>query len=568
MSFDGVVTRAVTDELNTKLLNGRVGKIYQPTKTELVFTVRSKGENHQLLLSAHPSYARFHITDKTLTNPKVPPMFCMLLRKYLAGGMVEKIEQVEMERVVRFHIKGKDEIGDETSHILVVELMGKHSNIMLVNEEKNVILDSIKHIPPAQNRFRTIMPGQPYVAPPSQDKLNPLQIDGEQFIKKLDFNSGKLDQQIVRMLMGFSPVIAKDITTRAHLGSNEQYLTTFLNVQAKLINHEYEPTIYTDGNTEKFYVLPLSYLEGKKRVFESVSAMLDTFYSGKAERDRVKQQVSDLIKLVKNERDKNIRKLKKHEKTLQKAEKADSYKHKGELLTAHMHLVKKGDESVTVVDYYDPDGQQLTIELNPNKTPSENAQLYFQTYQKLKKSKSIVQQEMERANNEIIYLEQVLQQLDTARESDLEEIREELQEEGYVKKKRDKPNRKKRNTPEPDEYVSSDGTLILVGRNNKQNDYVTNRMARKSDVWLHTKDIPGSHVVIRDNNPSEETLKEAAMIAAFYSKAKLSSSVPVDYTEVRHVRKPSGSKPGYVIYDHQTTIFVTPDEEKVQQLKK
>ncbi|MBB6452982.1 putative ribosome quality control (RQC) complex YloA/Tae2 family protein [Salirhabdus euzebyi] len=566
MSFDGVVTRAVVHELSEQLVSGRILKIYQPTNTELMLTVRSHGKNHQLLLSVHPSYARLHVTDSSLTNPKEPPMFCMLLRKYISGGFIERIEQVGMERIVHIHINSRDEIGDETKKTLIMEIMGKHSNILLVDNERNVILDSIKHIPPSQNRHRTIMPGQTYVSPPEQGKSAPLSMTSEDFIRKLDFNSGKLDKQIVDKIEGFSPLIAKEIAFRAHLGTNEKYQQVFGAIQQQLQEHNYEPTIYR-GNKEQFYVLLLESIKAERESFPSTSKMLDYFYSGKAERDRVKQQTGDIYRLLKNERDKNVRKIKKHEQTLQKAEQADHYKHYGELLTAHMHLVKKGDKKVKVVDYYDPEQGEVEIELNPNKTPSENAQRYFQTYQKLKKSKQVVVEEIQKATDEINYLDQLIQQLETAREQDLEEIREELQDEGYIRKKVSKQKNKPKNRPQLDEYKGSDGTIILVGRNNKQNEYLTNRLAHKQHIWLHAKDIPGSHVVIQDPNPSEETIEEAALLAAFFSKSKMSSTVPVDYTLVKNVKKPSGAKPGYVIYDNQKTVFVTPNEIKVRKLK-
>ncbi|SET84544.1 Predicted component of the ribosome quality control (RQC) complex, YloA/Tae2 family, contains fibronectin-binding (FbpA) and DUF814 domains [Salinibacillus kushneri] len=567
MSFDGVVTRAVVNELSTKLTTGRILKIYQPTNSELVITVRSHGENHKLLLSVHPSYARLHLTNESLTNPKEPPMFCMLLRKYLSGGFIEKVEQKDMERMIRFRIYTKDEIGDITSKSLIVEIMGKHSNIMLVDEEKNVILDSMKHIPPTQNRHRTILPGQPYVFPPEQNKLHPLEIDGERFVQKLDFNGGKLDQQMVQTLMGLSPLMARELEHRAHLGSARKYKDVFEDFQKDLKEHNYTPTIY-QGNKEQFYVFYLDSLPNERITYASISEMLDTYYRGKAERDRVKQQMGDIYRLLKNERDKNKRKIKKHQQTLKKAEKAEVYQKLGELLTANMHLIKTGDSSVKVIDYYDPEQAEIEIELNPNKTPSENAQSLFQTYHKLKKSKEVVTKEIDKANEEIQYLEQLMQQLESAREQDLEEIREELQEQGFIKKKRNKQKKKKNQKPQLDEYQASDGTLILVGRNNKQNEYLTNRLANKEEIWLHAKDIPGSHVLIRDTRPNEETIQEAAQLAAFYSKSKMSSTVPIDYTKVKHVHKPNGAKPGYVIYENQKTVFVTPTEKKIHEMKK
>ncbi|GGB29656.1 DUF814 domain-containing protein [Virgibacillus dakarensis] len=567
MPFDGIVTRAVTDELNAKIIPGKITKIYQPTMTELVLTVRSQGINHTLLLSIHPTYARFHLTDDDYKNPKEPPMFCMLLRKHLSGATIEAINQYGMERIVTFTIKTRNEIGDLTRKSLVIELMGKHSNVMLVDKEKGHIIDSLKHVSAAQNRYRTILPGQTYKLPPEQNKANPLEIDGENFIKKLDFNTGKLEKQIVQTLVGFSPLIASEIVHQARLGSAKIYKEKFIAIQELLKTNNYTPAIY-QGKKEDFHVLPITSFQGKEELFSTTNSMLDTFFSGKAERDRVKQQAKDLYRFIKNEKDKNERKLKKHAKTMKKAEGAEKFQRLGELLTANMHMVKPGDASVSVIDYYDPEQNSLIIDLNPNKTPSENAQSFFKTYQKLKTSKRMVEKEMVKTNEEIAYLDQLLQQLDTAREADIEEIRDELRDEGYLKKQRQQRKQKKQGKPQPEEYVSSDGTEILVGKNNKQNEYVTTRVAHRDDIWLHTKDIPGSHVIIRSRTPSEETLLEAAQIAAYFSKSQQSSSVPVDYTTIRHVKKPNGAKPGYVTYDNQKTLFVTPDKAIVEKLRK
>ncbi|MDL4840004.1 Rqc2 family fibronectin-binding protein [Aquibacillus rhizosphaerae] len=567
MAFDGIVTRAITHELDNELSSGRVMKIYQPTETELILTIRSHGKNKSLLLSMHPSYARFHLTSDSYQNPKEPPMFCMLLRKHLVGGFIEEIVQHENERIVFFHIKGKNEIGDETVKTLIIEVMGKHSNIFLVDKEKGHILDSIKHVAPAQNRVRTIMPGQAYKLPPDQGKLNPITVDSDVFIRKLDFNAGQLDKQLVSTFMGFSPLIAKEILHRAYLGSPETYKAVFEQLQTSLLHHQYQPELIKDKK-EDFYCLSLSSVAGQREKFETMSSLLDNYYSGKAERDRVKQQAGDLYRFLKNEREKNVRKIKKHKQTLVKADKADQFQRYGELLTANMHTLKQGDKSATVIDYYDPDQNEITIELNPNKTPSENAQSYFKTYQKLKKSKKMVIQEIAKAEQEINYLDELLQQIDEARVQDIEEIREELREEGYLKtKSKHKKKKNKPTKPEPEQYVASDGTIILVGKNNKQNEFLTNRLAAKDEIWLHTKDIPGSHVVIRDKNPSDETLFEAAQLAASFSKSKNSSSVPVDYTLIRHVKKPNGAKPGFVTYDNQKTLFVTPEEDIIKKLK-
>ncbi|GAB4072409.1 NFACT RNA binding domain-containing protein [Barrientosiimonas marina] len=566
MPYDGIVTRAVTNDLQEKIIPGRIAKIHQPTDTELIITIRSQGQNHSLLLSVHSVYARMHVTHETYQNPKEPPMFCMLLRKHLSGAVIESLEQYGMERIITLSVQSRNEIGDMTSKKLVIELMGKHSNITLVDGDRGHILDSLKHVPASQNRYRTILPGHTYRLPPSQNKADPLQISSEAFIQKLDFNSGKVGNQIVGTIMGFSPFLAEEIAYQAKLGSIEAYQNAFANMQEAIKTNRYSPGIYRNGK-EDFHVLPITHANGEADVFSDPNSMLDAFFSGKAERDRVKQQAKDLYQFLKNEKDKNNRKLKKHEKTLKKAEHAATYQRLGELLTAHMHQVKQGDKDAQVIDYYDPEQNTITIDLDPNKTPSENAQNFFKTYQKLKTSKDKVQQEIVKAQQEITYLDQLLQQIDTARLADIEEIRDELREEGYLKKQKQGKRKKKPAKPSPERFTTSDGTPVLVGKNNKQNDYVTMKMANRDDIWLHTQNIPGSHVVIRGQDPADETLQEAAQLAAYFSKSSQSSSVPVDYTRVRHVWKPNGSKPGFVTYNNQKTLFVTPEKRLIEALK-
>ena len=566
MPFDGIVTKAVTEELQTELTNGKLTKIHQPTDTELILTIRNNRVNHVLLMSIHPTYARMHLTEDTYQNPKEPPMFCMVLRKHLSGAILEEVEQIGMERIVLFKFRARNEIGDISYKTLIMEIMGRHSNLILINPENNKIIDSIKHVSMSQNRYRTILPGAEYKLPPQQEKLNPLKINDELFIKRLDFNTGKMYQQIVNFLTGVSPFMAKELVHRAGLGSMDVYRDVFLKFQYKLKNKEYYPAIYLTPK-EEFHVLKMTALEGKHETFSSTSEMLDQFYSGKAERDRVQQQARDLSRFIKNEMNKNNRKLKKHHQMLKKAEKANDYQKRGELLTAHMHMASTGDKEITVIDYYDPDQNEMTIPLDPNKTPNENAQQYFKRYRKLSTSKRIIEKEIVRTEDEIDYFERLLQQIEDASMEDVEEIREELREEGYLRKRRKQKRKNKQTKPTPEKYRSSDGTDILVGKNNRQNEYVTMRIAHRDDVWLHTKDIPGSHVVIREENPSEETLLEAAQLAAYFSKAKESSSVPVDYTKIRHVRKPNGAKPGFVTYDNQKTLFVTPSQEIVKRLK-
>lgn len=569
MSFDGLFTKAMVDELVRSLKGGRINKVHQPYKNEVILTIRANGVNQKLLLSAHPSYARVQFTNEAYDNPSEPPMFCMLLRKHIEGHILEDVYQVNNDRMIIFEIKGRNEIGDISFKQLIVEIMGRHSNIVLVDKTRHVILDSIKHVSFAVNSYRAILPGQPYIFPPEQHKANPFAASEEDVLQKLDFNAGKLDKQLVEHFAGTSPLFAKEVIYQSGLANRTTVPPTFIRLIHKIASGEIVPSIMTAGGKDSFYLFPLEHVKGEVKTFTTLSEMLDRYYFGKAERDRVKQQGTDIERLISNEKEKNEKKIDKLQGTLKEAEKADQYQLYGELLTANLYAAKKGMQEIEVVNYYDEDGGLITIPLNPRKTPSENAQKYFSKYQKAKNAVAVVMEQINLAVAEVAYFENLLQQVQAASPKDIQEIREELVEGGYIRERQKRNSKKAQNTkPVLDHFTSSDGTEIIVGKNNKQNDYLTNKLAARDEIWFHTKDIPGSHVVIRSKEPSDETIREAAMLAAYYSKARNSSSVPVDYTKVRFVKKPNGAKPGFVIYDNQQTVYVTPDEELVLKLKK
>ncbi|MDO7486703.1 NFACT family protein [Peribacillus sp. NPDC096622] len=568
MSFDGLFTKAMTEEIASLLKGGRINKVHQPYKNEVILVVRAGGKNHKLLLSAHPSYSRVQMTEESYENPKEAPMFCMLLRKHLEGYTIENIYQYELDRMIIFEVKGRNELGDVSQKQLIIEIMGRHSNIVLVDKERNMILDSIKHVSHAVNSYRAILPGQEYKAPPAQEKNDPFEATEDDIRKNIDFNAGKLDRQLVAHFSGVSPLVAKEAVYRAGLANSTTLPTAFLKIIQEISEQKYVATIKQDGNKEVFYMLSLEHLTGNQRTFSSLSEMLDRYYFGKAERDRVKQKSQDVERFITNEIEKNSKKIGKLERTLKDTERGEQYQLFGELLTANLYQMKKGMKEIEVVNYYDEEQSVVTIPLDPLKNPSDNAQKYFSRYQKSKNAVGVVQEQIEKTKLELAYFEALHQQLQSASPRDIEEIREELQEEGYIRQKKKKGMKKPANAkPQLETYYATDGDLIFVGKNNKQNDYLTNKFARRDEIWLHTKDIPGSHVVIRNEAPSEKTIKEAAVLAAFFSKAKQSSSVPVDFTQVRHVKKPNGSKPGFVIYDHQQTIYITPDADTVIRLK-
>lgn len=566
MSFDGLFTGAMTHEVASKLTTGRISKIVQPSMYEVLLTVRANGMNYKLLLSAHPSYARFHLTEQNYDTPSDPPLFTMVLRKHLNGGFIESINQLERERIVSIKVRSRNEIGDEQIRTLVIELMGRHSNILLLDDERNMILESIKHVPMAVNRHRIIQPGANYILPPKQEKRDPLEPISEEEFKRLVIQEElSVEQAIVQQFAGVSPLFANEVVYQG----TENLFHSFVRLTNQIKEKVITPSLYRSESREQFYFMELSHLHSERTILPSLSELLDLFYFGKAERDRVKQQSGDLEKLLQNELSKNKKKLKKLNQSLNDTDKADKIQLLGELLTANMFSIKKGMKEIEVVNYYDENGGTITIPLSPLKTPSENAQAYFTKYTKLKNSVAHIHEQINLTNEENDYLETVLQQIESASPRDLVEIREELIETGYVRKRKLKKAQKhNKQKVVLDEYGSTTGELILVGKNNKQNDYLTNKLAGRDELWFHTKDIPGSHVVIRSKEPSDAAIKEAAIIAAYFSKARQSSSVPVDYTQIRYVKKPNGSKPGFVIYEQNNTIYVTPDEELVLKLKK
>lgn len=566
MSYDGIVTRAVVKELNQTLPGGRITKIHQPGEFELLLSIRSRGKNYKLLLSAHPAYPRVQFTRASYENPQEPPMFCRLLRKHLDGGIIESLEQTGLERIIHIRLRARNDLGDFVSRKLIVEIMGRHSNIILLDPDTQTVLDGIRRVSHAMSQYRQIFPGASYVEPPSQNKEDPLNVTKERFIVGFDYNQGRLDKQIVQRFTGISPLIAKEIIHRAGLGDRDQLWESFSGLMQKIKHHDFSPAIMQTGEKTVFSVWPLSHIGRTVYRTDSISELLDHFYYGKAERDRIRQQTSQLMRKLKSEVDKNKKKIKILKKELKQAEKADQYRILGELITASLHQIKRGDKNAEVINFYDPNAPKVTIELDPSISPAENAQRYFKKYNKLKASRKWNQEQIDKALADIQYLESVLTQIDNAGLKDIEQIQEELAEEGWLKKTSRKSKPRKNEAPVPYQATASDGTTILIGKNNKQNDYLTHKLASSSHIWLHTKDIPGSHVVIRAPEASDETLMEAAMLAAYFSKARDSAQVPVDYTQIKHVKKPAGARPGFVTYDHQRTIYVTPEKEVIIRL--
>ena len=549
MSFDGFFLHHMVEELRTELLNGRIQKINQPFEQELVLQIRSNRKSHRLLLSAHPVFGRIQLTESTFENPAQPSTFIMVLRKYLQGAVIESIEQIENDRIVEITVSNKNEIGDHIQATLIIEIMGKHSNILLVDKSSHKILEVIKHIGFSQNSYRTLLPGATYIAPPGTETLNPFMVKDEKLFEIL-----QTQELTAKNLQTLFQGLGKDTATELERQLVSDKLATFRN----FFGQETIPCL-TD---KSFSCVPFSSKTTEN--FDSLSQLLDIYYKDKAERDRVKQQASELIRRVENELQKNRQKLKKQEKELLATENAEEFRQKGELLTTFLHQVPNDQDQVILENYYT--NQPITIALDKALTPNQNAQRYFKRYQKLKEAVKYLTNLIEETKATILYLESVETVLNQAGLEEIAEIREELIQTGFIRRRqREKIQKRKK----PEQYLASDGkTIIYVGRNNLQNEELTFKMARKEELWFHAKDIPGSHVVISGNlDPSDEVKTDAAELAAYFSKGRLSNLVQVDMIEVKKLNKPTGGKPGFVTYTGQKTLRVTPDPEKIASMK-
>ncbi|HEO7603393.1 TPA: NFACT family protein [Streptococcus agalactiae] len=548
MSFDGFFLHHLTNELQEQIEKGRIQKVNQPFDHELVLTIRNNRRNYKLLLSAHPVFGRIQTTEANFQNPQNPNTFTMIMRKYLQGAVIETIQQIENDRILEIIVSNKNEIGDHIKATLVVEIMGKHSNIILIDKNEHKIIESIKHVGFSQNSYRTILPGSTYIAPPKTKAINPFDISDQTLFELLQTNdlSPKNLQQLFQGL-------GRDTALELSHCLKDNKLNDF----RQFFSREYYPSL-----TEKsFSAVQFS---SSHETFQSLGQLLDYYYQEKAEKDRIAQQASDLIHRVQSELEKNIKKLAKQQDELLATENAEEFRQKGELLTTYLSMVPNNQDIVVLDNYYT--NQTIEISLDRALTPNQNAQRYFKKYQKLKEAVKHLKGIISDTKNTITYLESVETSLNQASMEDINDIREELVETGFIKRRaHDKQHKRKK----PEQYLASDGkTIIMVGRNNLQNDELTFKMARKGELWFHAKDIPGSHVLIRDNlNPSDEVKTDAAELAAYYSKARLSNLVQVDMIEAKKLNKPSGTKPGFVTYTGQKTLRVTPTQEKIDSLK-
>lgn len=587
MPFDGFTIKAISSELNEELLDARIDKIYQPEKDEIILTVRKyKGNTYKLLISANAKWARMHISTDKMENPNTPPSFCMLLRKYLEGGKIKAVKQVDFERIVHIEIEALDDFREWKPKTLICEFMGRHSNIILVNPETNTIIDAIKKYGSELSSYREVLPGKEYIAPPSQDKLNPSASSFEDFVSFVWKNSDKtIAEALFNTYSGISPKSSEEICINTgidpHLPAEEcgeyELSKIYQKVQEildSINNKNYTPTVIYKNSRHPLDFAPFpigTAVNVKAETFYSMNTACDEFFKEKMRLIRLESMKTNLLKNLKDFLNKAYKKQEHLEQDFMKAEENKKYKEWGELLTAYAHQYKKGDTKAVLEDFYT--GEKVEIDLDPRYTPVQNAQRYFKIYNKSRNAIKHLEELMRKNQEEINYLESVAIAIREAESlEELEEIIEEIEKEGYIKEKK-KRSKNAIIKSSPRRFISSDGLEILVGRNNRQNDILTLKQADKNDLWLHTKDIPGTHVIVKlppkiksIHEVPDATLEEAAALAAYYSKAKEADKVPVDYTFRSNVKKPSGAKPGMVIYDNYWTIIANPHDERIKKL--
>ena len=555
MSFDGNILRVVTNELKDALTTGRINKIYQLSAYDLLFIIHHKKQKQQLLVSASPNYARIHLTTKQTERPNTPPTFCMFLRKHLEGGIIQKIEQIGNDRLIIFDIEKRNELGDLQIKKLVIEVTGRHANIIVTDSEFK-ILEAMKHNMPFDGTDRTIFPGAIYRVLPNE-KVDPL--NKELRDSFLDNPNNINRQSLLNHFQGCSPLLVNEVLNRYE--SNLDIKSIFEDLLTTI-----KPVIIS-ARKDYFYYTDLTHIDGQKKYFDTVNEMLDRYYFERDSLDIIRQRSKDIIKFVRNQIDKAKHKIEKLTKELKNTDKRDIFKIKGELIQANMYNMKKGETLLKTINYYD--NSEIEIVLDPKKDPIENMEKYFKKYKKLRKSVPHINTQLESAKQEIQYFEELLHQIENATLKDIEEIKEELEDKKYLKKKQTNKKQKKKKKPNFDTYVDEDGIEIVVGKNNIQNEFITHKLAKHNEIWFHVKDSSGSHVVVRSSDElSETTIRTASHLAAYHSKMRQSSSVPVDYVEVRYIKKVPGRIGSFVTYKNNKTIYIDPDQEFVIALKK
>ncbi len=581
MALDGVFLRHLKNEIGEALINARVDKVFQPNRDELIIAFRGFDAAHKLLISARANSARINLTKIPVENPMQPPMLCMLLRKKLQGAKLVDIIQPELERALLFKFDSVNELGDHVELTLAAEIMGRYSNIILVDENGKII-DALKRVDAEMSSERLVLPGLLYRLPPPQDKLSMLESDVGEVMRRIDElpRDMELSKALMSVLQGISPIAAREVEHNAGRGN-----TVYVKQMDEKLRERTEFFIdrligmvrLTSGNPymvvdqqkkpKDFSFMDIHQYSWTMTVYkkDNFSGMLDDFYAERDQIERMRVKSADLLRLLTNHMDRLGRKIANQTAELQTCAQRETYRIKGDLLSANMYAIEKGLKSVKLQNFYDEALAELEIELDPALSPQQNAQRYYKNYRKAKTAEEKLTEQIEIAKSELEYLESVFESLAIAEnERDLNEIRAELMDQGYVRRQRGKKPQRQQALSAPMKFTTSDGFTVLVGRNNRQNDKLTMKDANNNDIWFHTKNIPGSHTVLVTDGkqPTETAMEEAAVLAARYSRAKESSQVPVDYTQIRHVSKPQGAKPGMVIYVNYKTVFVDPTKDQ------
>lgn len=568
MSYDGVVTAAAVSELQRNLTLGKIEKIYQPQSEQLIFNIHTKAGKKKLLLSVSGNHAGAYLTETFPENPASPPVFCMVLRKHLSAGRITQIQQHENDRIIEVLLETVNEMGFSVNKKLIIEIMGKHSNVILLDMASGKIIDSIKHISIDVNRARQILPGKLYEYPPAQEKIPFTQITREQ-IAHLMTDPLQPGRCLLSGIQGLSPALAETLAAElpdAALSEESFSSAVFDRLQTiiqEIQSGEFSPVVYLDaaGKPVDFHITKLSIYgtDYTARNFETFSQAAEFYFQNRESSNLLKQKANDLLRVINGDLSRLRHKTQKLNEDLYRAENSEKYRLYGELLTANLHLVTPGASSVTVISYYD--GSEVKIPLDPKYAPSRNAQVYYKKYGKAKTAVKEKKIQLDEVSQEIAYLESVLEFTEKARSvEELRMIRQELTDSGFLRYRKSRNIKEKPGKPSPYTYTLTSGKKVFAGRNNKENDWLTLKKASSTDLWFHTKDIPGSHVILftEGQEPSEEDLFETAAIAAWHSKGNNSENVPVDYTRVKYVKKSAGSKPGMVIFTHNRTLYVDP----------
>ncbi len=576
MPMDGVMLGFAARQLDNTLRDGRVDRVIQPEKDEIHLLIRAQGANHRLVLSASANSARAHLSQHAKTGPMEPPMFCMLLRKYLCGGRIESIRQISGDRILEIDVSNLNELGDPATRILTVEIMGRHSNIILRTSDGRII-DAARHVGVDISRVRQVQPGLPYDYPPSQGKLNPDTLRAEELSEKLQASGGKLEKAIGASIAGFSPQAAREACAR--IGIDPGTLLAELDLQAvaqRLCAYvssmpSLGPCVVIcgeDGIPSDIYPFPQHHLScAQSKPFDDPSAALDEFFYERDRHERMHQRAGNLAHTLRNHIERCEKKIALQDEALAGASRMEEYKRNGELIQANLYRLKKGEKVAHVENYYSDDCAPMDIPMDVSLSPAQNAQRYFKLYQKARGAQILAADQKQKAEQELAYLEQMEDDLRKCTDAKgLAELRDMLVSSGHIRPLSSRIKPRKEAPSQPMKFLSCDGIEIEVGKNAMQNDRLT--MGAKGDeMWLHAQKMPGSHVLIHAFDVPETTLMEAAMLAAYYSKGCRSAQVPIDATLRRYIKKPGGSPAGFVIYTHQQTLYITPSEAEVRKIK-